>query len=746
MKPIYITGAGIVSAIGVGKAETLASLKAGTSGIGRMRYLASCHNDLPVGEVKLSNEEMVQQLGIASDLRHTRTALMGRLALREALAEAGLQGDALRGVHFISATTVGGMDRRESYYENEKDCDDFYASIATHNCGTSTEVIAETFGHFASLQTVSTACSSATNAIITGANMLRNGLAEIVVVGGTESLTKFHLNGFNALMILDSRQCRPFDHDRAGLNLGEGAAYLVLETAKSVKKRGAKPLCVLSGYGNACDAFHQTASSPDGQGAFMAMQEALQLAGLKPEDIQYINAHGTGTPNNDESESQAIMRLFGQHLPPVSSTKSFTGHTTSASGSIEAVFCLLALQHQFLLPNINWHTPMENGIIPVTDPQPQGEIRHILSNAFGFGGNDSSIILSKDSRSEDVEQSRSEGVEQRRRIFIQAAEQISIQNPLSEEWLSEPLSQDEPLVKAINPSFRDYMAANEARRMGNLMKRALVTTLKVLSDTGIEHPDAIITGTSLGSLDYSERFLDSLTANGEEALSPTYFMQSTHNTVGSALAIYTKTHGYNTTYSHGAISFDLTVLDAWMQMQLGKISTALVGGHDEMTESYFGLLKKVGYVGVEGMVPCGEVAMSMMLNTAESADNLCELAGIRVCFRPSGEELQAQLDTLLAEAGMTVADLSAVMTGANGNPDNDRLYEETVEALFPQKPVLTYKHLFGENYTVSALGLYAAARLLKEGSSSGAKEARSSMLLLNQTPDGECSMILLKRI
>ena len=745
MKPIYITGAGIVSAIGVGKEETLASLKAGKTGIGRMRYLASCHNDLPVGEVKLSNEEMVQQLGIASDIRHTRTALMGRLALREALAEAGLEGDALREVHFISATTVGGMDRRESYYENEKDCDDIYASIATHNCGTSTEVIAETFGQFASLQTVSTACSSATNAIITGANMLRCGLAETVVVGGTESLTKFHLNGFNALMILDGRQCRPFDRDRAGLNLGEGAAYLVMETADSARRRGVKPLCVLSGYGNACDAYHQTASSPDGEGAFMAMQEALQLAGLKPEDIQYINAHGTGTQNNDESESMAIKQLFGQHLPPVSSTKSFTGHTTSASGSIEAVFCLLALQHQFLLPNINWHTPMENGIIPVTEQQPQGEIRHILSNAFGFGGNDSSIILSKEGRSEGEER-RSEGEKEKRRIFVQAAEQISIQNPLSEEWLVEPLSQDEPLVKAINPSFRDYMAANEARRMGNIMKRALVTTLKVLGDTGIEHPDAIITGTSLGSLDYSERFLDSLTANGEEALSPTYFMQSTHNTVGSALAIYTKTHGYNTTYSHGAISFDLTVLDAWMQMQLGKISTALVGGHDEMTESYFGLLKKVGYVGVEGMVPCGEVAMSMMLNTAESADNLCELSGVSISFRSSRERLQQQLDTLLAEAGMTIADLSAVMTGANGNPDNDRLYEETVEALFPQKPVLTYKHLFGENYTASALGLYAAAHLLKEGRPEGEKEGWRNILLLNQTPEGDCSMVLLKRI
>ncbi len=395
MEPIFITGTGVVSAIGVGKEETLASLRAGKTGIGKMKYLSSIHSDLPVGEVPLSNEEMVQKLGIAESLFHTRSALMGRLALREALEEAGLKGDALKEAHFISATTVGGMDRRETYYEQEKVCNNNYAIIATHNCGTCSEMIAEGFGEFASLSTASTACSSATNAIITGANMLRCGLADIVVVGGTECLTKFHLNGFNALMILDAQQCRPFDRDRAGLNLGEGAAYLVMETEASMRKRGAKPLCVLSGYGNACDAFHQTASSPDGEGAFLAMQEALQLAGMKPEDIQYINAHGTGTPNNDESEGHAILRVFGDHLPPVSSTKSFTGHTTSASGSIEAIFCILALQHQFLPPNINWKTPIEGGIIPVTDQQPKEEIRHILSNAFGFGGNDSSIILSK---------------------------------------------------------------------------------------------------------------------------------------------------------------------------------------------------------------------------------------------------------------------------------------------------------------------------------------------------------------
>jgi len=394
MEPIYITGAGIVSAIGIGREATLKSLRAGQTGIGRMKYLPSCHRDIPVGEVKLSNAEMARMLDVAEDDSLTRTALIGRLALRETLDEAGLTGDALREIPFISATTVGGMDRRELFHAGEPDSDLAHARIATHSCASCTEMIASQFGDFASMSTISTACSSATNAMITGANMLRCGLADIVVVGGAESLSMFHLNGFNTLMILDSEPCKPFDKDRAGLNLGEGAAYLVMESAASVGRRGVRPLCCLSGYGNACDAFHQTASSPNGEGAFLAMQEALQTAGLNPSDIQYVNAHGTGTPNNDESESQAIMRVYGGQLPPVSSTKSFTGHTTSASGSIEAVICILAIRHQFLPPNIHWHTPMENGIIPVTEMR-QAALEHVMSNAFGFGGNDSSIILSR---------------------------------------------------------------------------------------------------------------------------------------------------------------------------------------------------------------------------------------------------------------------------------------------------------------------------------------------------------------
>lgn len=243
--------------------------------------------------------------------------------------------------------------------------------------------------------TTSTACSSAANAIIFGANLIKSGVTDIVVAGGAEALTKFHLNGFNTLMILDKDTCRPFDRNRAGINLGEGAAYIVLESEESVKRRNVRPVAELSGYANTCDAFHQTATSENGEGAYLAMRKAMDMARLSPCDIDYVNAHGTGTPNNDASELAAMERIWGTQIPAFSSTKAFTGHTTSASGSIETVICLLALQHGFLPPNLGWRTPINEGGIPITGTDNQRDIKNIINNSFGFGGNDSSLIFSK---------------------------------------------------------------------------------------------------------------------------------------------------------------------------------------------------------------------------------------------------------------------------------------------------------------------------------------------------------------
>lgn len=391
---IVITGSGIVSAIGLDKQETYASLLAERSGVGPVRYLKTAHREYPVGEVPLSDEEMKQRLH-ATSTPITRAVLMGMLALEEALGEARLLGAEGHPATLVSGTTVGGMDMSEQYFLDYLQNDSRNDYIKIHDCGTTTELIAHHFGIFSMATTVSTACSSAANALILGANLIRSRQTDIAVVGGTECITKFHLNGFHSLMILDKEPCRPFDATRAGLNLGEGAAWMVLESEQSAIRRGVPILARLSGYGNACDAFHQTASSDNGEGAFLAMSKAFSMAELKPGDIDYVNAHGTGTPNNDASESKALSRLFHPSLPPISSTKGMTGHTTSASGAIESVICLLALHQGFIPANVGWRTPMTDGITPVGHTITDARLSHVMCNSFGFGGNDSSLIISR---------------------------------------------------------------------------------------------------------------------------------------------------------------------------------------------------------------------------------------------------------------------------------------------------------------------------------------------------------------
>lgn len=563
-RSISVTGLGIICAIGNDADSVLDSLKKGESGIGRMQYLQSKHSDLPVGEVKLSNDEMKALLGIENDTPMSRTTLMGAIAIRQAMDHAGVTVEELNGkrVALISGTTVGGMDLTENYYEQMKTDDSLLYLPKSNECGKSTDEMAEILGLVnAETCTISTACSSALNSIILGSEMLKRDEVDIVIAGGSEALSRFHLNGFNTLMILDKEQCRPFDDTRAGLNLGEGAAFVILE------KDAADSLAYIAGYGNRCDAFHQTASSENGEGAYLAMKDALEMAHLQPKDIQYVNAHGTGTPNNDISESQSLKRIFGDDMPEVSSTKAFTGHTTSASGSIETVICILAMQNGFTPANLGWKHQIDGGIIPTLGNE-HVVLDNVICNSFGFGGNDSSMVITRNRP-----QTYDDAVTGH--AFRTAAE--------------ETVTDVEELKE-----LKEFVTPMESRRMGKLMKAAHLTSLRALRKAGIECPDAIITATSRGMLEISLQFLDDITTFGEELLKPTLFMQSTHNTLSSAIAIRTRCHGYNTTYSHGDESFKWAMRDAERLIKTGKASTVLVGSFDESTPSFSMIAERSG--------------------------------------------------------------------------------------------------------------------------------------------------------
>jgi len=390
---IAVTGLGAVSGIGFCVRENIESLRTGRHGMEKPRFFQTTL-DVPVSEVKATNAELANRLNLNPERTYSRTALLGLMAAREAVADAGIDVSTKR-VGFISSTSVGGMDLSEVFYNDFRTDHNRgrLRMVSQHDCGASTEMIARELGIGGFQTTISTACSSAGNAIMLGARMLQHNMLDAVVAGGTDALCKFTLNGFGSLMILDKDHCRPFDATRAGLNLGEGAGYIVMQRAEDATRA---PYCLLTGYANANDAYHQTGCSPEGNGAFGSMSAAMAVAGLQPSDIDYINVHGTATPNNDLSEATAIRRIFGDRVPPFSSVKAFIGHTLGASEGIEAVYSALSVKNGYVYPNLNFKSVDEAiGLAPETKFAEGRNIRNVLSNAFGFGGNDTSLVFSR---------------------------------------------------------------------------------------------------------------------------------------------------------------------------------------------------------------------------------------------------------------------------------------------------------------------------------------------------------------
>ena len=690
MSSVAITGMGIISAIGNNRHEVLQSLTEHQTGIRSARYLTTKHQQYPVGEVQLSNEQLAQRLQLSEPV--SRATMLGLAAAKEAVAQAELLPKELETAFLISGTCVGGMDITEKHFASLNTDNSFDKDLAQHPCGAHTQFITANLGIKGYSTTLSTACSSALNAISLGVRLIESNEAKIVIVGGAECLTNYHFNGFRTLHILDEQPCRPFDANRAGINLGEGAAFLVLESDYSCFERGIQPIAYITGIGNACDAFHQTASSDNGEGAYLAMQKALADAYLEPENISYLNAHGTGTPNNDQSESYAIRRVFGSEIPPISSTKGFTGHTTAASGAIESVICLLAMQNNFIPVNLNWKKPMpEDGIVPYIDRQysDNKDLQNVMCNAFGFGGNDSSIIFS-------LKHNNNTSKPEDRHLYIKCCSQISAQQPLSEEWMVNPIVVGNDILPTIDPDFSNYISAGQARRMGPLLKRALATALKCMRESGIDHPDAIIAGTGLGCIANTENFLRQIIDNQEEMLTPTQFMQSTHNTISSLLAIQTQTHSYNSTYSHLDNSFESCLFDIISQALTSKKQpdNILIGAYDELTPLVAQLLRKAGLTG-----QLSETAMSMII-TQEPTH--CEITDV---MPPMNSPYAVEYIESFIE------DDDCLLLGINGDPGYDKKYTRLI-TLYQDLTQLHYKHLFGENLSSSGMGIYVAAQCI----------------------------------
>ena len=396
MSKVVVTGIGVVSAIGNDVASNLAQLKRCESGIGKAQHFSSKYVDsLNFAEVKLSNEQLKDKLGLTGKPGISRTALLASLAFKEAIDQANLSKEDIQSYKtgFISSSTVGGMCNTDELYAdaNLKGTPSEY--VGAYGGGEHTLRIIEQFGIKGFTSTINTACSSSANAIMLGSRLIKSGRLDRVIVGGADSLAKYTVNGFNALMILSSNPCKPFDNNRDGLTLGEGAGYLVLERADLSSEK--EQLAEVSGYGNANDAFHPSATSDEAFGPRLAMERALESAKIDASAIDYINAHGTGTPNNDKTEMFAFHKTFGT-IPPYNSTKSYTGHTLAASGAIESIFSILSMRNKEIYPSLQCEDPITDyNTTPIQEIKQLNKLNVVMSNSFGFGGNCTSVIFSK---------------------------------------------------------------------------------------------------------------------------------------------------------------------------------------------------------------------------------------------------------------------------------------------------------------------------------------------------------------
>ncbi len=405
LTPVAITGLGVIGATGRGFAAMDHALRTSRDGVGELTLWDSPHKHLPVGQYR---GDLVQDL---SDLfadrlpptsRMSRSDMLALAASAEALGQSGLRSESLQGAGAYVGQSVCGTLTSEQIYIQEWQSAKAGgkargnpAGLLVHEGATSLDLLARVFGLSGPTLTFMTACSSAANAIGLAADAIRSGRVQVMLAGGADSLSRIAFNGFCALKVVSPDGPRPFDRDRQGMMVAEGAGMLVLESLDHARQRGARVLATITGYGHSCDAHHLTAPHPEGKGAIVAMREAISQAGAGPADIGYINAHGTATQDNDRTEARAIHEVFGSSVP-VSSTKRFFGHTLAAAGGVEAVVSVWALMNQTLPANLGLKEALEDGPIQlVAETSPAAGLKHVLSNSFGFGGNNAALVFSR---------------------------------------------------------------------------------------------------------------------------------------------------------------------------------------------------------------------------------------------------------------------------------------------------------------------------------------------------------------
>lgn len=702
-KRVYIAGAGIISPLGKGLAATVEALQANSSAIRPLDLFPLLHGEpLPVGQVR----------GLDESSSLPRTHRLARIAAIQAMAGGSQPPDAV-----ILGTTTGGILTTEQLLRDNVGDKELYRY---HGLNSVAEYIARETGCRGPALAVSTACSSGAVAIAMALEMLRSGKAKTVLAGGVDSLCRLTYFGFHSLQLVDKKGCRPFDADRHGMAVAEGAAMLLLTT-----ERPDTPLAELLGAGLSCDAYHPAAPHPEGRGALMAMWAALTDAGLEPEDIDYINLHGTGTPENDLVESKAIKTLFVTP-PPLSSIKGAMGHSLAASGAIEAVVSAIAVFQNFLPANTGWEKlDPALGLTPLTQPISQ-PVTAVLSNSFGFGGNNGCLVITQ------ADSVPASPAPRGPRAGLAVHGRSCVSGSGNTAATMSQLVQGLPVAGMVDlDSLSENLPPRLVRRLKRLPRMTLSLAAAALADSGLEEkPSAVFMGTGWGALSETYDFLTRLAESQEQFPSPTDFVGSVHNGPAGQAAIMFEATGANITTSGGDYSFEQALLAADLMMKEGD-ERSLVLGVDE---------------GHQALSPLLDPSIAPATLLADGGGGLClsrtsngAQCLVRVPFYQSSAT-EGAIDLLIETLGgvqILKSKYALVLAGipAAVREEGEAQLARFVDQSGCQAPVIRYRELTGEFASASAVAAVMAVSFLTERQlPAGEEDGKNAILVLGLGP------------
>ncbi len=549
---VFVAGIGIISPLGIGYEETKNSLRTGKSGIKSLSVFSVPHGEpLPSGEISFEYSANVP-----------RTHALALIAAKEAVKDARSSPDAI-----VLGSTTGGMPLTENLIKEKKFDPVLYKY---HSTGSVAEYIAEQINCRGIVLTVSTACSSGALAVKLALEMLRTGTVKSVLAGGADALCRLTYHGFNSLQLIDPNGPHPLDKDRKGMAVAEGAAMLLL-SAYDEPPQGA--IVEILGAGLSCDAYHPASPHPEGRGAADAIRRALADAGVSAGDIDYVNLHGTGTIDNDLAEARALREVFRDRMPYLSSIKGASGHSLAASGAIEAAVSAISITERIIPSNTGCTVPDPAlGIEPVKGVKTDAEINTVLSNSFGFGGNNAVIVIGKAGRRSAPGRSKRKALSVLAKACVTGAGDFS--GTIGELGQSGKCS---GLVDIDRVS--EILPKSKIRRLKRLPR--MVLALSEACKAGMDKkPSSVFFGTGWGSLSETYEFLEKLFESGEQFPSPTDFIGSVHNAPAGQAAIWHNATGANVTATGGDYSFEQALFSASLLAGDSEEAVLIIGADE----------------------------------------------------------------------------------------------------------------------------------------------------------------------